>query len=172
MSENMHTVFTNDPVKLHSMIHKNVSITTKDSNTHIGWVYTVDPVSESFILVSFGKGNTEALVTLVPGYNVTDISILDSTISTDTADAIDSLFRKKQVDYSEAELSTRREALSVWLSGNRVPFTVRPDMSIEVLQAAVIHPPYVTESIDCLNEVVLDKVIKLLQQMPGSTSNS
>lgn len=153
------------------MIHQHIEVITKDSNSHIGWVYTVDPVSESIILVSFGEEISERTVILVPGYNVKDIKVLDSKISPELADAIDSLFRKKQVKYSDTELSTRREALSVWLSENRVPFSIRPDMSIEVLQAAVIKPPYVTESIDCLNEVVLDKVIKLLQQMP-STSGS
>jgi len=168
MSENIHNVFTNDPIKLHSMIHKYLDITTKDGSSHIGWVYTVDPVSESIILVSFDEEKKEAKIILVPGYNVKYINILTTEISPEMANTVDSLFRKKQINYSEAELSTRREALSVWLSGNRVPFSVRPDMSIEVLQAAVIKPPYITESIECLNEVVLDKVIKLLQQMPDT----
>lgn len=36
----------------------------------------------------------------------------------------------------------------------------------QVLQVAVITPPYEPQSVQCTNEVVLDKVMKLVQQMP------
>ena len=42
----LHKVYSNDPVLFKSYINKKVSITTEDSVTHTGIVYTVDPVSE------------------------------------------------------------------------------------------------------------------------------
>lgn len=58
------------------------------------------------------------------------------------------------------------------VANNRVPYTIKEDMSIEVLQTAVIAAPYEPGSIQCTNEVVLDKVMKLVQQMPVTSSCS
>lgn len=38
-----------------------------------------------------------------------------------------------QIHYSSQELTARRESLCVWLAENRVPYTVRDDMSVEVI---------------------------------------
>ena len=37
-----------------------------------------------------------------------------------------------QIHYSSKEVTERRESLCVWLAGNRVPYTIKDDMSIEV----------------------------------------
>lgn len=128
-------------------------------------MHTIDPVSESVILVEFGEnGSTEVII--VSGYNVKNITVQDDKPSPSLVSAIDNLFRKEQIHYSSQELTARRESLCVWLAENRVPYTVRDDMSVEVLQTAVIAQPYEPGSVQCTNEVVLDKVMKLVQQMP------
>ncbi|XP_064119286.1 gem-associated protein 6-like isoform X2 [Macrobrachium nipponense] len=163
-----HKIFTNDPVRQRALIHTRVEVTTTNKQTHIGWVYTVDPVSESAILVELGDENT-AEVKFLSGYNISDITVIEDKPPPGLADTIDNLFRKKQVHYSSREIVERRESLCVWLAGNRVPYTIRDDLSIEVLQTAVIAPPYEPGSIQCTNEVVLDKVMKLVQQMPANS---
>ncbi|KAK7077979.1 hypothetical protein SK128_006095 [Halocaridina rubra] len=166
-----HKIFTNDPRRQRVLVHGKVEIVTKDEQQHVGWVYTIDPVSESAILVSF-QNDSEAEVTFVSGYNISSITVLEERLPPGLAKSIDGLFRKKQVYYSSKEITERRESLSVWLSDNRVPYSIKEDMSIEVLQSATIHPPYEPGSIQCTNEVVLDKVMKLVQQMPGTSSAS
>lgn len=37
-----------------------------------------------------------------------------------------------QVKYSKKELTVKRDALCVWLAENRVPYTIKDDLSIEV----------------------------------------
>ncbi|KAK8745180.1 hypothetical protein OTU49_000499 [Cherax quadricarinatus] len=165
-----HKIFTNDPVLLHSMIHCQVTVTTTDHKQYTGWVHTIDPVSESVVLVDFGENGSKEVI-LVSGYNVENIKVINSNPPPGLAQFIDTLFRKEQVHYSSQQLTARREALCVWLAENRVPYTVTDDMSIQVLQAAMISPPYEPESVQCTNEVVLDKVMKLVQQMPN-LSNS
>ncbi|XP_071521541.1 gem-associated protein 6-like [Panulirus ornatus] len=162
-----HTVFNNDPVKHHSMVHCRVVVTTTSHKEHTGWVHTIDPVSESVILVEFDDSGGKEVV-IVFGYNVKTIRVIDSSPPAGLGAAIDNIFRKEQVRYSNKELTARRESLCVWLAENRVPYTVREDMSIQVLQVAVITPPYEPQSVQCTNEVVLDKVMKLVQQMPIS----
>ncbi|XP_068225491.1 gem-associated protein 6-like isoform X2 [Palaemon carinicauda] len=163
-----HKIFTNDSVQQLALIHTRVEISTKNKQTHVGWVYTIDPVSESVILVDLANENT-AEVKFVSGYNISHLEILEDKPPPGLGDTIDRLFMKKQVNYSNREIVERRESLCVWLAGNRVPYTIKDDMSIEVLQTAVIAPPYEPGSIQCTNEVVLDKVMKLVQQMPANS---
>lgn len=170
MSEK-HKIFTNDPVHQRALIHSRVEVTTTNKQHHTGWVYTIDPVSESAILVEFtDEGNAEVM--LLSGYNISNITILEDKPPPGLADVVDNLFRTKQVHYTSKEITERRESLCVWLAGNRVPYTIKEDMSIEVLQTAIIAAPYEPGSIQCTNEVVLDKVMKLVQQMPVTSSCS
>ncbi|XP_050710333.1 gem-associated protein 6-like [Eriocheir sinensis] len=163
-----HKIFTGDPVHQHSLIHRRVTVTTTDLKEHTGWVYTIDPVSESVILVNFNGEEKE--VNIVWGYNVKSVTPLESTPPPGLAEAVDSIFRKEQVHYSNQELTARRESLCVWLAENRVPYTVKDDMSIQVLQVALIRTPYDAGAVECHNEVVLDKVMRLVQQAPANTS--
>ncbi|XP_045585518.1 gem-associated protein 6 [Procambarus clarkii] len=162
-------IFTNDPVKLHSMVHCRVTVTSTDLKEHTGWVHTIDPVSESVVLVEFGVGGKHEVI-IVSGYNVENIKVIDSSPPPGLASDIDSIFRKEQVQYSSQELKARRESLCVWLSDNRVPYTVKEDMSIQVLTAAVISKPYKPESVQCTNEVVLGKVMDLVRHMPAPSN--
>ncbi|KAG0724018.1 Gem-associated protein 6 [Chionoecetes opilio] len=163
-----HRIFTNDPLHQHSLLHRRVTATTSDLKQHTGWVYTIDPVSESIVLVNFIGEAKE--VTIVWGYNITSVTPLEDTPPPGLADAVDSIFRKKLVHYSSQEITARRESLCVWLAENRVPYTVNEDMSIQVLQVAVIRSPYDAGGVECHNEVVLEKVMRLVQQTPGTTS--
>ncbi|KAK8374585.1 hypothetical protein O3P69_012361 [Scylla paramamosain] len=163
-----HKIFSGDPVHQHSLIHRRVSVTTSDLKEHTGWVYTIDPVSESVILVNFIGEKKE--VTIVLGYNIKSLTPLDDTPPPGLADAVDSIFKKEQVHYSSQEVTARREAMCVWLADNRVPYTVNEDMVIQVLQVALIRPPYDASGVECHNEVVLDKVMRLVQQAPINTS--
>lgn len=166
--DHIHKVFTSDPLHQHSLIHRRVTVTTTDLKEHTGWVYTIDPVSESVILVNFiGK---EKEVTIVWGYNIKSITPLEDTPPPGLAEAVDSIFRKEQVHYSSQEITARRESMCVWLAENRVPYTVNEDMSIQVLQVALIRPPYDAGGVECHNEVVLEKVMRLVQQAPTNTS--
>ncbi|KAG7175817.1 gem-associated protein 6-like [Homarus americanus] len=168
-----HKVFTNDPLWHQSMLHCRVAVTTTNHTQHTGWVYTIDPVSESVILVEFDDKDGKEVI-ILSGYNVENVKVINSNPPEGLASTIGNLFKKEQVHYSNQELTARRESLCVWLAENRVPYTVREDMGIQVLQVAVISQPYEPESVQCTNEVVLDKVMKLVQQMPipGNTTSS
>ncbi|KAK3870246.1 hypothetical protein Pcinc_024510 [Petrolisthes cinctipes] len=167
--EKQHPVFANDPVYYYSLLNCYVVVQTTDGKEHTGWVHTVDPVSASVILVQFEDSGTGKEVTFVSGHNVSSVKILEKDRPPGIDTTINSLFRKEQVKYSNKELTAKREALCVWLSENRVPYTVKDDLSIEVLQAALIRQPYGAEDVQCMNEVVLDNVMKLVQRMPSLT---
>ncbi|KAF2358967.1 Gemin6 [Trinorchestia longiramus] len=167
-----HPVYSNDPRKLVSLINQFVTVTTKNQKLISGWVHTVDPVSESFVLVKFGmEGGTAESIILVPGYNVTNVRLHPDVASPQLKDKIDSLFQQNEAHFSKADLDRRRDALCVWLKDNRVSYSMKADNCLEVLQFATIKPPYTAQSVVCTNEVVLDKILKLLQDCPNLSSS-
>ncbi|XP_018027678.1 gem-associated protein 6 [Hyalella azteca] len=162
-----HPVYSNDPRKLHSLIHSYISVTVRNQKPISGWVHTVDPVSESFVLVNFtADGSTVQDVILVPGYNVTGVRLHPHVASENMKEKIDFTFKQNETRFSRAELDRRRNVLCVWLKDNRVPYTMKANDCLEVLRFATIKPPYTPQSIVCTNEVVLDKLLKLLQDCP------
>lgn len=53
VEENCHPIFTQDPAHWMQYIYKKVRVLTGPNQEHVGYVYTVDPVTSSFILVHF-----------------------------------------------------------------------------------------------------------------------
>lgn len=45
-----HVVFNNDPLLFKSYVNKRVTVTTVNNKKYSGIVYTVDPVSERFVV--------------------------------------------------------------------------------------------------------------------------
>ncbi|XP_014218448.1 uncharacterized protein LOC106646820 [Copidosoma floridanum] len=47
----LHKIYANDPVLFKNYVNKRLSITTIDGRVHTGIVYTVDPASESIVIM-------------------------------------------------------------------------------------------------------------------------
>ncbi|KAL7638703.1 UNVERIFIED_CONTAM: hypothetical protein RMT77_010236 [Armadillidium vulgare] len=147
---------------LNSIITKEVEI-NMGTKSQRGWIQSIDPISKSFIIMMFNDSSRCSEVTFIPGCNVKSVKIFETIPSGELRNKLNNVFKTEEVQFSKEEIEKRREDLCVWLSGNRVPYTVSNNLCIEVLQVATIKPPYNTESIHCKNEVVLDKVIKLVK---------
>ena len=57
-----HPIFVHDPEEWMQYVYKKVSVVTNDDREHEGWVYTVDPVSQNFVLVHFADDHTQMSV--------------------------------------------------------------------------------------------------------------
>ena len=69
-----------------------VCIVTDDGNEHVGLVYTVDPVSETYALVTLGE---TAKLELILGHAVRSVTVLSE--DTDMhKDQLDNLFKSKE----------------------------------------------------------------------------
>ncbi len=67
-----HPIFSRPPGELLQYVYKEVCITTNDGKTHTGWVYTVDPVSQSFTLAKFCETSL-ARLEIVMGHSVDQV---------------------------------------------------------------------------------------------------
>lgn len=168
-TEKIHPVFTNDPIQFQEFVYKEVKVKCKGKESHelVGWVHSVDPVSECISLVTFHDDTVD--VTLVMGQCVGDVEVVNENTDTHRV-ALDQLFNRHTKSLSAEEQSLRRDKLMSWLQKNRIPVTntgQRGDL-ISVSGAALIYPPYGPQDCNCANQIMLEKLQKLIQLTPDS----
>jgi len=173
-----HQIFKRDPAELMQYVHKRVVITTVNGVTHRGQVYTVDPVSSTFVLLMCGNeanGTSDCLrdtqhVEFVLGHAVQSIDIVDDDC-TDHSARMDLLFKSaSNISFTEEELRKRRERLHSWLSENRFPVEVKesqPDVLSVGGDILLIQSPYFPENCLSTNEIILSRVQSLITRMPN-----
>ena len=115
---------------------------------------------------------------------IDEIELVEERAS-EFAQDLESLFLEKSVQKEEAvgeenkyknepiftpdELSDRRERLVEWLKKNRLPVKIEPEkneqFTINILDTVFIKAPYFKESCESTNEMILDKVRKLVENL-------
>lgn len=147
-------------------VYKQVSVVTEDEEEHIGWVYTVDPVSQTFVLVQFIDDHQQ--FSILPGASVTKVRVL-----TDGEDSVkvklDALFRPEtEALYSDEELGHRKRKLKLWLEKNRLPVQTTGSKGevLTISDALTIQPPYGVDDCHSTNEIILGRIQGLIKNMP------
>ena len=162
-----HQIFATDPAEWMQYVYKEVCVTTKNGSSYTGRVYTIDPVTRTFILVSF-DGQTVTRFRAVLGQNVQNAVILDEDTEK-YKETLDGLFRTKDdVALSPEESAQRKEKLRLWLLKNRIPVTVSKENSeiLMISDALSIEPPYGVDNCQSTNEIILGRIQGLLSSMP------
>ncbi|XP_012271829.1 gem-associated protein 6 isoform X2 [Orussus abietinus] len=158
-----HRVFNNDPLEFQGYVNKKVIVTARDSSVHTGIVYTVDPVSESVVLVT-SEENSELRLKVILGHAVETIEV-----SSEPGRIIPELFAAPTIKMSQPELAERKRAVKELLSNNRFPVEEENDV-LRIKGVLSIEPPYVPASCICTNEIILRRIQSLLSQAPDSVS--
>ncbi|PSN33120.1 hypothetical protein C0J52_15545 [Blattella germanica] len=148
-----------NPVELKEYVHKSVEIVTIDGEKITGTIYTIDPVSESVILLT--KKNEKSCMDIVMGHAVKSIVVSSSCVQPEP----DDLFPTVSVNISKEEVQQRKQKLKNWLCSNRIPIEEDGDL-LKVKDALQIHPPYGQEHCLSGNEIILGRVQTLIASMP------
>lgn len=180
--KDQHEVFRRDPGQLMKYVSRRVVVETTDGACHSGWVYTVDPVSSTFVLLHY-KSIDEVEETLdrathaelIFGHVICSIHVLDEDDSTHRAD-MDALFKPvNQIEIiGVEEMTARCEYLRLWLAKNRVPVERadgRPNVLTVGGDVLTIEPPYNADCCMSTNEIILARVQALIKSMPCDTSS-
>jgi len=174
-----HEIFQRDPAALMQYVHKRVVIRTVDGTKHSGHVYTIDPVSFTFVLLTYKDEVTTANkhlpqlqhAELVLGHAVQSIDIINDEDVDRSAD-MDLLFKSSNdVTLTEEELQKRRERLCSWLVENRFPVQItesQPDIVSVGGDILLIQPPYFPENCLSTNEIILSRIQSLIARMPDA----
>ncbi|ESO85798.1 hypothetical protein LOTGIDRAFT_221243 [Lottia gigantea] len=158
-----HPIFKTDPEEWMQLLYKQVSIITDNDVEHTGWVYTVDPVSQSYVLVQFT--DEKIGLEIIPGHAVSKLTVLNND-SELHRDKLNSLFRPQRThDIPSEEIKKRQLILKSWFEKNRLPVVVAGD-ELSISDALTIHPPYTPEDCVSSNEIILGRIQGLIKNMP------
>lgn len=175
-SDDQHEIFRRDPAELIQYVHCRVKVATIDGKQHIGWVYTIDPVSSTIVLMQYIIDiNTKQLTRtnhaeLILGHAVRSIEVLERGDLVLQAD-MDAMFKfsGNANAICGEEMARRCERLQQWLEQNRVPVGKaenRPDVLTIGGDVLTIEPPYSVDSCLSTNEIILSRVQSLIKSMP------
>ncbi|XP_030628715.1 gem-associated protein 6 [Chanos chanos] len=153
------------PHEWHKYINQEVRVTAHDKNEYQGWVFTVDPVSGSVVLVTL-HGQQSTSVRVVMGHAVRDVEVLKEG-DEEIAQQLNALFMPagSQV-LTNDELKRRKEDLRLWLEKNRIPVTEEED-TLRVANVLTVSPPYGSGDCSSSNEIILARVQSLIESYPG-----
>ncbi|XP_054881643.1 gem-associated protein 6-like [Poeciliopsis prolifica] len=151
-------------------VHRQVMVTAgKRREEHRGWLLTVDPVSHSVALVSFGEDG--ASVRVVLGHAVQHVEVLEEP-DPDTEERLRSLLPPPEAGGPDSdERRRRRSGVRRWLQQNRVP--VEEDGNdLRVARVLTIRAPYRPDDCSSANQIILDRVQRLLRVQPDQVPDS
>ncbi|XP_066503915.1 gem-associated protein 6 [Hoplias malabaricus] len=153
------------PQEWQKYLNHEVKVTGIDKQQSEGWVFTVDPVSASVVLVSFQEKG-EPCVKVVLGHAVREMEVIREGDG-EMEKKLRSLFMQVGGQaFSAEELKERKEDLRRWLEENLIPVTVEGDV-LQVANVLTISAPYGAEQCSSSNEIILARVQSLVESNMG-----
>ncbi|XP_026272693.1 gem-associated protein 6-like [Frankliniella occidentalis] len=163
---NKSKVYVNDPLHFKSFVNRYVEVKTNLGASLKGYVYTIDPVSESVILLR--RQDDRISMDIIVGHSVSTIAHLPSDDA--SCDSIpDELLFVTEEQISDDESERRRVQLKAWLCANHIPVVEDGNMLV-MEDVIVIDSPYGLKQCFVSNDVIMERVHNLLKQMPWITS--
>ena len=155
--------------------------TLTDGSTRHGFVYAVDPESGHVVLLQpVGGAESAAPQSADSHHQVTPLIVFGGSIvavyqqpRSAACDRPESeVIRLTRSDVSElagadeATVTARRHALRELLHTQHAPFEEAESGNFLVLGCLRISPPYRPHTCECENEIVLDRFLEMLAQVP------
>ncbi|KAF3688239.1 Gem-associated protein 6 [Channa argus] len=149
------------PLRWFRYVNKKVKVKARKDEEVRGWLFTVDPVSASMVLVDF-RENGGVLVQVVMGHAVEEVQVLQEA-DRRTADHLQTMFLPPRTCILEPEeLNRRKGSIRRWLEKNWVPVEEDGD-ELKVAGVLTIRAPYRAEDCCSSNEIILDRIQRLVQ---------
>lgn len=176
----MEEVLSANPSDLLRYLNKKVKIVSKLSKSFEGDVFTIDPITLSFVIIS--SSNKTLLydrIIFVIGDHISSINIIDhhnenkEEIRSTMENFITSIANISNNNYDklgEEDLSQRKRKMIAWFKGNQIPVEEKGECVV-VGGMVEITPPYDQHSCMCSNPIVLGKFQKMTAQIEESEFN-
>ncbi|XP_042337884.1 gem-associated protein 6 [Plectropomus leopardus] len=149
------------PLQWMRYVNTQVKVKAGKNEEHRGWLLTIDPVSASLVLVNF-REEGPAAVRVVMGHAVEEVEVLKEA-DQETMERLQTPFLPlKTCRLNPEELRSRMGGVRSWLEKNRVPVEVEGD-ELRVAGVLTITAPYGPENCCSSNQIILDRIQKLIQ---------
>ena len=153
-------------------VGKNIQIQCKNGETQSGHCYTIDPISNTIVLLYFSEGSPK--IRFVLEHAIEAVSQLDQNCDSEILpeEFITQLdgFLFDKAGFSRSckpiQLEVRRLKLKKWFHLNRLPVEEEGLILSVANGQAMIEPPYTINSCRSANTIVLDRVMKLVKSCP------
>lgn len=157
------------PVSLAKFVNKKVSVLLSDGSSRDGWVYTVDPVTRSIVLLQVNERTFNSGLAFIIGHAIKAVDVQSVDESKEACPDFDKIINtRKNCNYSDEDLQQRKSDLKSWLEKNRIPVTEKNGAVLSVMDVLSIEPPYEMDCCRCSNEIILDRIQRLVRSMPSS----
>ncbi|XP_031835127.1 gem-associated protein 6 [Nomia melanderi] len=151
-----HNIYKKDPLLFKSYVGKEVNILNEDETTTSGIVYTIDPVSESVVLL---QGHQQNHLKIVFGHVIKNIEICSDKLC-----KLPELFENPPTCFLQSTLNERKNTVIKMLQENRFP--VREEKDILIIEDVLsIRPPYKPNNCTSANSIVLGRIQNLLSSI-------
>ncbi|GAB6022436.1 Gem (Nuclear organelle) associated protein 6 [Chamberlinius hualienensis] len=158
-------IYNTDPIQLLNMTEKYVQIESVVGTSQVGFVYTVDPVTKSYVLIrSTENGSIDVLI--IPGCSIKTVTEIAAPENMKMPDL--KLTHSTESKKSDVDFTKRKNQLVSWFSKHLIKLEECPNNSDLLMYKDVmsIQPPYKTEDLLSNNEIILAKMQDLLKSMP------
>ncbi|XP_012561809.2 uncharacterized protein LOC105847063 [Hydra vulgaris] len=148
-------------------IDKFVCLQFKNGKKLCGECFTIDPVTNSVVLIT--KKISNLMVEVVLSHDLIDIQVMDiEHINRAEYLQFKEVFLRKlfpeQHLFTSEDLLKRRDKLYQLLELNRLPVTVQDNGILSVVNGiALIEPPYTVDTCRSANTIVLDRVMRIVE---------
>ncbi|KAG6801340.1 gem-associated protein 6-like [Apis mellifera caucasica] len=133
-----------------------VNILTEDNTMISGVVYTVDPVSESVVLL---QGCQQNNLKIIFGHAIKNINICSNQ-----SYELPELFTNAPVNILQTTLEERKNAVIKLLRENRFPVKEQNDI-LTIENILSIKPPYEPSDCICDNSIILRRIQSFLSRI-------
>ncbi|KAL7403506.1 hypothetical protein ABVT39_001415 [Epinephelus coioides] len=151
------------PLQWIRYVNTQVKVKAGIDEEHRGWLLTVDPVSASLVLVNF-REEGGASVQVVMGHAVEEVEVLQEADEETTERLCISFLPLKTPRLDPEELRRRRGGVRRWLEKNWIP-VVEEGEELRVAGVLTITAPYGPENCCSSNQIILDRIQKLIQSL-------
>ncbi|XP_015180663.1 PREDICTED: gem-associated protein 6-like [Polistes dominula] len=153
-----HNIYKNNPLLFKSYIGKEAKITADDGSLYTGIVYTVDPVSESVVLLETKEDNHQNLK-LVFGHAIKNIEL-----TTQAETSLPELFQLPNNQLSLSDIKKRKNIVKDYLLKSRFP-VVDIDDILCIEDSVSIKPPYDAEHCVSTNVIILNRIQDIIRNI-------
>ena len=169
----MEQYLRNDPKEIEALLNKKVLITCKSKTNYVGTVYTIDPVSLTFVIVSSSDSENDSQLNrlqFIISENITSVKVIDDNdedaqnLRSCMKTFINSFAGKssKSNIMTEEEMTRRKKIMISWFNEKNIPVEEKKS---EVLIAGTVRVKEPYECCLCPNDVLLSKFTQMIQQI-------
>ena len=171
-------IVASDPCNLLNYLYKKVKITSNSGKNFVGVVYSINPVTLTFVVLSSQdqtKQHKFDNITFLIGDNIASLEVIDHNVGQheSISSAMDSFMQSlsshpnKVEKLEEKDIMMRKNKMLAWFKKNHIP--VDGEGSTVVVAGMVeIVPPYEQNNCMCSNPIVLEKFQKMTAQIEKS----